>query len=69
MNSYLRRAAVVVLALALFLTPVAAARPANRDSSHAFVRIVKQIQKIFGIATNDDLPQPPIPKSDPPATS
>jgi len=63
MNPYSRGAAVVVLALALLLSPLASARPVDRDSSSGIVRIVKKIQRLFGIATNDDMPQPPIPKT------
>lgn len=66
MKSTLRRAAAVVLAAALISPHVAVAAPQARDRDHdksgRIVIVIKKIQKLFGISTNDDLPQPPIPK-------
>ena len=65
MNSRTRRAAAVALAVVLFLPPVALAASQGRDSDRdagAIVRIIKKIQKVFGVAPNDDIPTPPVPK-------
>ena len=65
MKFCVRRAAVIALAIALSVPSVAAPmreeRERGRDRSE-IVRIIKKIQKLFGIATNDDLPLPPYPK-------
>lgn len=64
MNSRTRRTAAVALAVALSLSTVVAAAPGNRDEQRErspFVRVIKKIQKFFGIAVHDDLPLPPFP--------
>lgn len=72
MNSYLRRTTVVVLAVALSLPVFAAASPdtlrRDRDQIDRIVRVIKKIQRIFGVSKNDDLPQPPVPTPPPPPT-
>lgn len=65
MRFYSRRAAAIVLAVALSLPSVAIASPFEREhprDRRDIVRIIKKIQKLFGISTNDDLPLPPPPK-------
>jgi hypothetical protein len=60
-----RRAAAVALAVALSLPTVAMALPQERERSRdrsEIVRIIKKIQRLLGISTNDDLPLPPFPK-------
>jgi hypothetical protein len=75
MKSYFRRTAVVVIAVALSLSlPTVAtasvqALVREHGNKNHVVRIIQKIQKLFGISTNDDLPQPPIPTPPPPATT
>lgn len=62
---FLRRTAAVVLAVALSLPTVALAVPRERDHAGQYekiVRVIKKVQKLFGISTNDDIPIPPVPK-------
>ena len=66
MKVYSRRAAAVVLAVAISLSvpTTTAARPQKRDDASTrseIVRIIKKIQRMVGIAVNDDLPLPPPP--------
>ena len=60
------RTAAVVLAVALSLSTPVYAQPHGRERGGRFeqvVRIIKQIQRLFGgVSTNDDIPTPPIPK-------
>jgi hypothetical protein len=69
MKSFSRRAAAVVLAAALSLPGVAFAAPQKKEPSNRKGQVIRLIKKVFGISTNDDIPTPPIPKSDPPANS
>ena len=73
MKFYTHRVAAAALAVALSLPPVAAAAPARRDRSREevtpIVHIVQKIQKLLGIRTNEDLPQPPLPAPPPPPTN
>lgn len=65
MRFYSRRAAAIVLAVALSLPSVVLASPRERErgrDKQEIVRIIKKIQKLLGISTNDDLPLPPPPK-------
>lgn len=65
MKSFSRRAAAVVLIAALSLPSVALASPLyERDRGrdpNPIIRIIKKIQKIFGVTSNDDVPVPPKP--------
>ncbi len=67
MKSFSRRvAAAFVFTVVLSLTagPTAAAGPRDdrgQDLPAKIVKIVKHLQKFFGISTNDTLPQPPRP--------
>lgn len=65
MKLCLHRAAVIALALALSLPSVAAPSKQDRErgrDKNEVVRVIKQIQRLFGISTNDDLPLPPPPR-------
>jgi hypothetical protein len=67
MKVYSRRFAAVVLAASLAIAPIAIASPQgrggrDRDFGEKVVRIIKQIQKLFGVSSNDDLPLPPPPR-------
>lgn len=67
MKFCLRHAAVAALAVALSL-PLAAAPSPQKERSRdkdEIVRIIKKIQRLIGISTNDDLPLPPPPNSNP----
>ena len=72
MKSYKHRAVVAALAIALSVPPVAAAFPRQpehgRDEITPIVHVIRKIQKLFGISTNEDLPQPPLPKPAPTMT-
>lgn len=66
MKFHSRRAAAVVLAVAISLSlPITvAASPQKREGAstrNEIVRIIKKIQRMVGIAVNDDLPLPPPP--------
>lgn len=66
MKNQLRRAAVILLAASISLSPMAGAPPRDRgghdrDFSKEIVRIIKRVQKLLGISSNDDLPLPPPP--------
>lgn len=65
MKNHVRRvaAAVLVAVLYLHIAPVAAAAPRNsdRDVPSSIVRVIQKLQKLFGISSNHDLPQPPRP--------
>jgi hypothetical protein len=72
MKKYARRVAAVTLAVALSLPLVAAEsrQKQERDQQKsAIVQIVKRIQRVLGISTNDDLPLPPYPTQPPPPTT
>ncbi len=63
---------IAACVLAAFITlssgPVAVAAPRSdrgRDRSAPIVRILKQLQKFFGIGTQDTLPIPPRPEPTP----
>jgi hypothetical protein len=65
MKSNLRRAAAVALAVALSLPVFAAPSKQDRERSRdksAVVQVIRKVQRLLGISTNDDLPQPPVPK-------
>jgi len=72
MKCHSRRIATVVLAVALSLSSVATASPKQQDRGRErigrIIQVITKIQKLFGISTNDDLPQPPIPAPPPPPT-
>ena len=65
MKSHLRRIAAIVIVVALSLPTVAlAASHDDRDRGRGtdpIVRIIKKIQKLLGIGSNDDIPTPPKP--------
>lgn len=63
MKSRVRRAAAVVLAvvLCLELSPAVYARPYDGGQEPPLTRIIKKLQKFFGVSTHDDLPVPPRP--------
>lgn len=66
MTSFSRRTAAFVVAVALSV-PVALVSVAGPrhdrgpDLPAKIVKIVKHLQKLFGISTNETLPQPPRP--------
>jgi hypothetical protein len=65
MKSNLRRAAAVALAVALSLPAFAAPSKQDRERSReksAVVQVIKKIQRLLGISTNEDLPFPPPPR-------
>jgi len=70
MKFHLRRAAAVVLAATLSLSSaaIAAPRPRDRDGEKVdrLVQVVKKIQRLFGISSNDDGLVPPVPPPAPP---
>lgn len=68
MKSHTRRAAAIVLALALSVGPAALAsslredRGRDRDVPERIIRIIKKFQRLFGgVTVTDDLPGPPKP--------
>lgn len=68
MKLFPRRTAAVVLTVLLSF-PAASSFAAGRDTRDRdrsrdrdpIVRIIKKIQKVFGITSNDDIPSPPKP--------
>lgn len=66
MKVYSRSMAAAVLAVAVSLsvpTTTAASPRKSRDHEQSkVVRIIREIQRLFSIGTNDDLPLPPPPK-------
>jgi hypothetical protein len=64
MKFYSHRVAVIALAAALSLPSVAAAAPRfheDRDFSDRIVRVIRTIQKFFGVTSNVDGATPPLP--------
>lgn len=71
MKWYSRRAAAVVLALALFVPSIAAApwQPRERDWTALMLRIIEKVKHGFGISANSDHVTPPTPAPTPPPTT
>jgi hypothetical protein len=70
MKVYSRRAAATLLAATLSLSSLSLAaasqeREIGRDKGDRVIRIVKKLQKFFGITTHEDLPTPPKPLTPP----
>ena len=70
MKLWTRRAAAVMLAAVLSLPVMAGGTPRDREGRDGdrvakIVKVIKKIQRLLGIATNDDLPLPPPPSPDP----
>lgn len=70
MKWYFRRAAAVVLAVALFTPTIADASvrlgARERDKTELVLRFINAVKRAFGVSANSDVLGPPVPAPAPP---